>query len=111
MVDQAEEDIISCENKSGKNKPVEFLCRIARNMQENDIHVSFSEIEDTLVAIHNLDTQIRDSDDLKSVVRVNIAKNEKASRVFNTAYDKAMKATFRTKSKGKTEKEIEEGAL
>lgn len=94
-----EENLIDCSNPSGKSKGVEFLCRIARNMQEKDNNVSFSEIEDSMNNISVLNTQIQDIDDLKSILRPTLAKNDKAERAFNESFDKALKETFPSKTK------------
>lgn len=102
-----ENDLLDCSNPDNKNKGSEFVCRIARHMQEKDLNVSFSEIEDAMTNVISLDKQIKDIDDLKSVLKPSLAKNEKAERVFPEAFDKALKETFTATKKKAKEEDIE----
>lgn len=107
------EEMIDCTNPTGKNKSAEFVCRIARNLQEKDVNVSFSEIEDALKSIHSLGPQIKDIDDLKSTLKPTLAKHEKSERLFQESFDKALKETYTSPPKKKVKesdvtKELEE---
>jgi uncharacterized protein with von Willebrand factor type A (vWA) domain len=103
-----EEDLINCENETKGNKSAELVCRIARGLQERDVNVAFSEIEDGLRSIHQLGDQIKDMQDLRATLKSSLAKTENADRVFNAAFDKAIKDTFPSpKAKAPTKKEIE----
>jgi len=96
-----EKDILDC--SSGKFKSEEFLCKIAKGMQEKDNHVAFSEIEDATNNIKELGKQIQDIDDLKAIIKPALAKNEKAEAAFNEAFDKELSIFHPGKKKVKEE--------
>ena len=100
-----EEELINCD--SGDSKTTELICKIARKMQKDDNLVSFSEIEDAVVNINTLGPQIKNSQDLKDIIRPALAKSEKAVRTFNKAFPLAMDETFHKETKVKKTEELE----